>query len=203
MELISAIENRRSIRRYKPDPVDRELLKKLAQNAAMAPNNGNSQPWKFIFVDDSSKKENLVKILGQVHAEYFGSARKDSLEGERLEKTVAMYERMSAPVFLVLITKKVNNQLGEKYSHSENSWNHHSCAAAMENLMLSAVALGLGTCWLATPTWREEDILELLGVPQGYELVALTPIGYPDESPRQRPRKPVEDIVSFNGFDRD
>ena len=199
MDFYEAINGRRSIRKYQTTKVEDEKLMKLAKAAITAPNGGNAQPWDFIFVTDPELKNQLCKILEEVHGEYFGKARKDNLEGERFEKTVSSYGRMAdAPAFVLVCMNIRNQQLNKPYEEWTTKWAQHSIAAALENLILAAVAEGLGTCWLGTPSWKSERMKELLNIPENVDILALSPIGYPDESPRARPRMAVEEVTHFN-----
>jgi len=199
MDIYEAINGRRSIRRYQTTKVEDEKLVRLAKAAIAAPNGGNAQPWDFIFVTEPELRTKLAKMLEDVHGEYFGKARKDNLEGERLEKMVSVYGKMAdAPVLLVVCMNIKLEQLHKPYESWTAKYSEHSIAAALENLMLAAVAEGLGTCWLGTPCWKSGIIKELLGIPENVEILAMTPIGYPDESPKARPRKPVEEVTHFN-----
>lgn len=199
MNIYEAINGRRSIRKYQNIKVEDEMLMKLAQAAITAPNGGNAQPWDFVFVTNSDLIAMLCKILEDVHGEYFGKARKDNMNGERLEKAVSSYRRMvSAPAFVLACMNIRNQQLNTPYEEWTVKWAHHSIASAMENLMLAAVSEGLGTCWLGTPSWKSDKIKELLGIPVNVEILAMSPIGYPDESPKARPRLPVEEVTHFN-----
>jgi len=199
MDVYEAINGRRSIRKFQDTKVTKETLMKLAQAAILAPNGGNAQPWDFVFVTDSSLIGQLCGILESVHGEYFGKARKNNLEGERFEKAVSMYVRMANVPTFVLVCKNIrDSQLNRPYEEWTTAWAHHSLAAAMENLILAAVAEGLGTCWLGTPSWKGDKIKGLLGIPDDVEIVAMSPIGVPDESPKARPRIAVEEVTHFN-----
>ncbi|MCL1814818.1 MAG: nitroreductase family protein [Treponema sp.] len=199
MDIYEALNGRRSIRKYRSAKIENEKLIKLAQAAITAPSNGNSQPWDFIFVTDTELINQLCKILEEVHHEYFGKGRKDNLEGEILKEKVSSYGRMAnVPVFLVVCMNIKNQQLNKPYEDWTTKWAHHSIAAAMQNLMLAAFAEGLGTCWLGTPGWQNEKIKSLLNIPDKTDIFAMSPIGYPDESPKSRPRMPVEEVTHFN-----
>jgi nitroreductase len=199
VDIYEAINGRRSIRKYQSTKIENETLMKLAQAAIAAPNGGNAQPWDFVFVTETELINRLCKILEDVHGEYFGKGRKDNIEGEYLEKTVSLYGRMaSAPVFVIVCMNIRNQQLNKSYENWTTTWAHHSIAAAMENFILAAVSEGLGTCWLGTPGWQSEKIKELLNIPENVEILAVSPIGCPDESPKARPRMPVEEVTHFN-----
>lgn len=199
MDIYEAINSRTSIRKYKPKAVEEEKLIKLAQAAVRAPNGGNAQPWDFIFITDAALIDRLGKILESVHDEYFSKARKDSIEGERLAKVVSSYGRMTnAPVFVLVCMNIRKQQLNKPYTEWTTKWAYHSVSAAMENLILAAVAEGLGTCWLGTPSWQSDKVRELLKIPEGVEIIAMSPIGYPDEAPNPRPRLSLEEVIHFN-----
>ena len=199
MEFFEVINGRRSIRKYQSTKVEDEKLMKLAQAAIMAPNGGNAQPWDFVFVTDPEIIGRLCTILESVHGEYFGKARKDNMEGERLEKTVSSYGHMTnVPAFVLACMNIRNQQLHKPYEDWTTKWAHHSVAAAMENLVLAAAAEGLGTCWLGTPSWQSDKIKELLNIPENVEILAMSPIGYPDGLPKARPRIAVEEVTHFN-----
>jgi len=199
MDVYEAMYGRRSIRKYQTAKVGDETLMKLAKAAITAPNGGNAQPWDFLFVTDPGLIRKLCDLLEAVHSEYFGKARKDTIDGERLERLVSSYGRMeSAPAFVLACMNHRNRQLNGPYEEWMVAWAHHSIAAAMENLMLAAVAEGLGTCWLGTPSWQGDKIKALFGIPENVEILAVSPIGYPDEAPKARPRISPEEVTHFN-----
>jgi len=201
MDVYEAISGRRSIRKYQPTKVEEKKLLKLTQAAIMAPNGGNAQPWDFVFVTDVDLIKQLCYLLESVHQEYFGKARKDALLDERLQRAASFYRRMeNAPAFVLACLNDRNPQLNKPYEQWTLQWAHHSIAAAMENLMLAAVAEGLGTCWLGTPSWRTEEIKSLFHIPDNVEVVAVSPIGYPDEAPKARPRMPLTEVTHFNAW---
>lgn len=199
MELMDVIRTRRSVRRYKSDPVAKEILWELVQAATLAPNGSNSQQWDFVFVTDPEKLDRVAEIIGMSHRQYFGSARTDSSAGERLDKIVTMYTNLrKAPVFVIFCINKRNVLLQPDYQKYIDLWAQHSIAAAIENFFLAAWNHGLGTVWMGTPSWRSEEIKKLLQIPDEVEIVAASPIGYPDETPKIRPRLPLEDVTHFD-----
>lgn len=201
MNVYEAINNRTSIRKYQETKVEDEKLMRLAEAAINAPNAGNAQPWDFVFITDPSLIAKFTEILQEVHGEYFGKARKDNQDKDQLEKTISFYGRLiKAPVFVFACMNIRNQQLNKPYQEWTTTWAHHSVALAMGNLMLAAVEEGLGTCWLGTPSWKAEDIKALLNIPEHVEIVAMSPIGYPDTTPKPSPRLPIEEVVHFNGW---
>jgi nitroreductase len=156
MDFMEVVRQRRSIRRYKPDPVPDEILNQILEAARLAPSGGNRQPWHFIVVKDPEKKRRL------------------GIPGWAQE----------APVVIVGCT--------EASSQTD-------IAIAFEHIILAAANFGLGTCWIGR--WGMDDtIREALGIPEGLRVLAVTPLGYPAESPPPRPRKPLSQIVHYEKF---
>lgn len=198
MELWDALRSRRSIRKFLNKPVEKEVILSLLEAANLAPNSGNSQPWDFVVVNDRNTGQKLVQILCNVHKKYFGQARIDALDGEKLDKMLSYYSGMvEGPSFIVACMRRKSIQLHSEYAAWEKQWGRFSVALAVGNIMMASVDGGLGTCWLATAGWQEDDIKELLHIPNDAEIVAILPVGYPDEFPKSRPRRSIEESVHF------
>ncbi len=168
MDIYAAIHNRSSIRKYKSDPVPEEKITKTLEAAQAAPSWANRQCWRFIVVDDEGTKENLAASLP---------------EGNPAAKGI-----LQAPVVIVLCADP-------SASGSIDGKDYYLLDAglAMQQLMLAARAEGLGTCWVA---WMEEDkIREACSVPEGYRVVGLTPLGFPEKEAKPTPRKNLSEIA--------
>lgn len=185
MELLKAIKERRTIRKFKPDPVPRELLDKLIQDAMWAPSAMNEQPWKF-FVFTGEAKQGLIHIAEGCIDKL--DLRMQSLFNDKMRTMVRGYFKDfgGAPVVVALVTKMPAETVYQRGSLCGSS-------AAMQNFLLLAHEAGLGACWMTGPLWVEEAVLEFLGCP-GWGLIGLTPVGWPDQSPPTPPRKerPIE-----------
>lgn len=166
MDVMEAIKTRRSIRRYKPAPVPEDLLKTVLNAARLAPSANNSQPWRIIVVSDEDTKLRLVA-------------------GANGQKFLAQ-----APLVLVacgLPDEAFQTAGGYMSSHVID------VSIALDHLTLAAHSVGLGTCWVAW--FKEEKVREVLGVPEDVRVVAMTPLGYPDEAPERPPRRNLEELV--------
>ena len=165
MDLFEVIEKRRSIRNYKPDPIPEEHLKKILEAARLAPSGGNRQPWRFIVVRDPERKEALAK------------ASKNQ-----------MFIADADVVVVALSDPTVYSSLGTKrrIPYLQDPM------IAVEHMVLAATALGYGTCWIGA--FEEDKIKQILNVPEELAVVALLPIGVPNENPPAKPRKPFEEI---------
>jgi nitroreductase len=162
VEFFELIERRKSVRKYKPDPVPREAIIKVLEAARIAPSGGNRQPWHFIVIQDEGMRAALAG--GQ------GWAAK-------------------APVMIVGLVDR----------RTQASYYYNDMGIAFEHLVLAAADLGLGTCWMGMMR-RNEEARGLLGAPEELEVIVQTPLGYPDEEPAPRGRKPLAEIVSWEKF---
>ncbi len=181
MELFQAIRERRSIRRFKPDPVPRELLTKILGEALWAPSAMNTQPWRF-FVLTGEKKDELVAIAGRCIAKL--DIRLRILFKDNMRALVHGYFRDlgGAPAVVVALAREPETE-----GYMDDSF--QSVAAAFYNFVLLAHEAGLGTCWMTGPLWVEDELLDFLSHRDGWRLLALTPVGWPDQVPPVPPRK--------------
>ena len=182
MELLQAIRERRSIRAYKSMPVDGNTLKMVLEAARLAPSWANSQTWRFIVVKDTQIKEQLIGTALRTGNRGFESIRQ-------------------APILIAVCAElnKAGYREGQPSTDKGGYWFMFDAALAMQNLVLAAQSLGLGTCYLGGFDAKKAE--KILGVPEGYAMVAMTPLGYPDEKPEMRPRKELTEIVFYDKFD--
>lgn len=185
MELLQAIKERRSIRKYKTDPIPKELLEELVHGAMWAPSAMNTQPWKF-FVLTGEKKEQFIEIAGKSIANL--NKRLLELFDDKMKNMVHGYfkDLGGAPAVVVVLTSLPEHPIYKVGSYQ-------SASAAFYNFLLLAYEAGLGTCWMTGPLWVEKELVEFLGQPD-LNLLGLTPVGYPDQTPPVPPRKDEEVI---------
>lgn len=172
MDVMRAIEGRRSIRQYRNEGLDDEAIGALLDAFRWAPSEGNIQPWDLIVV----KEANIIKELAG-----------------------ACYDQpwvAGAPVVFVICinTNKTKSSYGQR---GLALYSIQSSAAAIQNLLLAAQSLGIGTCWIGA--FEEDKVLRTLDLPSWDRPVALVTAGYPDEHPQPPPRL---DITAFTYEDR-
>lgn len=183
MDLFEAIRQRRSVRRYLPDPVKREDILSILDAANRAPSAMNRRQWEFIIV--TGKKigemgESFRRIIEEYTKNWETSRMKGSpFSREDFIRFAATYG--GAPVVIVVLTDAAQTKDFRRA-------NLESASAALENLLLAATALGLGTCWMTGPLQDELSLRRILEIPTGKEIVAVTPLGYPAEMPDAPPR---------------
>ena len=177
------VRGRRSIRRYLPTPIEREKLLACLEAARLAPSAHNGQPWRFIVVDDPGLKERLAAAA--FSGIYSGS------------KFAAQ-----APVILVLLarTQFLAHGLGRRLQNVP--FHLLDIGIAGEHIVLQAEELGLATCWMGWFSYRKAR--KLLAIPRKYKIMAMMPLGYAEKRPRREPpRRALEEIVTYNGIDRE
>jgi nitroreductase len=202
--VIETIKKRRSIRRFRGDDVSDDLLEKIVDAARWAPSGDNQQPWLFAIVKDVALKEQMQSFLCAKALRYIESddGRKE-LEGigpdvhrrwvEAVESRRYQEHLRKAPVLIAT------------FGDVKSPFYVHDCCAATENLILAAEALGLGSCWTDHGIGDESlelQMRDLLKVPNNYRIVSLVAIGFPDETPKPKPRKDIAETVFLNQYGR-
>jgi nitroreductase len=182
MEFFEVINTRRSIRKYKTDPVKKEDILKILDAANWAPSALNLQPWEFLVVSGDKKNrmgKNYGKIVDEYTKDWDAAPDKAFMPRNEFIKFANVYG--DAPIVIVALTE-ASNHPNYKKAFLE------STSAAIENMLLAATALGLGGCWMTGPLDDEKHLRELLEIPDSKEIVAITPLGYPEVIPQPRPR---------------
>ncbi|MDR3559947.1 MAG: nitroreductase family protein [Negativicutes bacterium] len=180
MQLLTAIKERRSIRKFTSDPVPREVLEDLIKKAMWAPSAMNTQPWKF-FVLTGKQKDQFIRIAAKC-IDRLDERLKQLFKDNMRSFVHGFFKDLGgAPAVVVVLTAKPDIQ-GYMLGSYESS------TAALYNFLLLAHEAGLGACWMTGPLWVEDELLEFLAHPD-WRLVGLTPVGYPAQSPPVPPRK--------------
>jgi nitroreductase len=194
-----AIEQRRSIRKFRQVPVPDKVISELLDAARLAPSGSNAQPWRFKIVRDKDTKERLVKasygqtFIGEaplvlVCCADIGGYVNGVVSGlQDLGRIGAVEDR---------IVEIVLNRTGRMMKMNLDQFEQRiafNVAIAIEHIALRALDFGLGTCWIRLID--ESAIKSIFGWDDTISVVALLPIGYPDESPAPRKRRTIEEIV--------
>jgi len=176
MDLTEAVKGRRSIRKYKPDPVAEEVFRALMEAVRWSPSWANTQCWEVIAVRDAKGKSELATALAKGNP--------------------ALSAMTEAPLVIVLCGKKgvAGFKKGEATT-AKGDWLMFDTGLAMQTLCLTAHTLGLGT--VIVGNFDHQRVAEILGVPQNVEVVAITPLGYPGAEGIAPKRKETSEFV-FN-----
>lgn len=177
-----AIIQRRSIKLFNGQPVERELLLSILDDAVWAPNHQLRQPWRFI-VACGKELEDLYSVLKE-----FAIPKWKELSEEDLEKQMKKFTNPGGYVFVVVPEDARQKERLEDYA---------AASMLVQNIQLLAWDRGIGSCWktpafLDNPSFRKE-----LGVQQGERIISMLQVGYFDEMPKPKERKSVEDLVTI------
>jgi nitroreductase len=204
-QLMELIRARRSIRQFSDRAVGREDIARLLEAARWAPSNHNRQPWRFLVIEDKSQITRLAEVVRQGLSEKL----------KALPETAATYVGeftqhatffANAPVLLVGLHKQPVRVSAPLMAGLKNpdlvSGDPLSVAMAVQNLLLAAQTLGLGTCVLTAPLLAQEALAGSLNLPAGHDLTCLVALGHPAESPVPPRRKTIEQIAEFRNTPR-
>jgi nitroreductase len=212
-DIIDVITSRKSIRRYRPDPIPDEMIDKILEAARWAPTGENYQPWRLIVIRDRETRNrigDLAKLgsgsrmtawycMGEMQKRFEGI--EDPEKRDRVLKFMYSGEvsefAKQAPLVIAVIGSLMEGSVDVPYDLS----------ACIENMLLEAHSLGLGACWVHGPVASTRDakkFKEILGIPTGmgeYKVIAYVAIGWPAEDRKHpRPKKSLEEIVYWESF---
>ena len=173
MDLLDAIAKRRSVRTYKKQDLPPGTVEKLLEAARLAPSAGNVQPWEFVVVSTQKTKMDISQAA-------FGQK---NLQEASVVIVVCADEKRAAESYGV---------------RGKSLYCIQDTAAAIENILLTACSLGLGSCWIGA--FKEDEVRKVVNAPKYMRPVALIPVGYPDEVPDARPRRPISEILHKETF---
>jgi len=179
MDLMEAIRERRSVRKYKSDPVSEDVLQKVIEAVRWSPSWANTQCWELVVVKDAHIKSELAKTLS--------------------EKNPAFSSMTEAPIVVVLCGKKgISGFKKGLASTVKGDWLMFDTGIAMQSLCLAAHGLGLGTVVVGAFDHKKAE--ETLGVAPDVEVVAMTPLGYPATQASAPKRKEVSEFVFHENY---
>jgi len=185
---LGAIASRRSIRKFKADPIPQDTLQIILTAASQAPSGKNRQPWRFIVVKQDKRPE-LIQIMRQQIAK----AKTSGEDTGSSEWTTNVMEQAPVTVFIF-------NPDGSRpwLAHSIDQMftdlvDIQSIGAAIQNMLLAALELGIGSLWICDVFYAYEELCNWLS--EKGEMIAAVSFGYPDENPAARPRKPFNEVV--------
>jgi coenzyme F420-0:L-glutamate ligase/coenzyme F420-1:gamma-L-glutamate ligase len=196
-EAISWLISRRSIRRYRSQPVPPELVTQLLTAATWAPSAHNRQPWRFVVMTGEETKTKLATAMGhQLRADL----TTDNVPEAVIEADVGRsYQRITqAPLLILVCMTMVDMDVYPDAKRQHNEWTMaaQSTAMAAQNLLLAAHTLGLGACWMCAPLFCPQVVINTLDLPAEWQPQALITIGYAAEV-KQKSRHPLETRILY------
>ncbi len=187
-DLFISIKQRRSIRKYQGAVVPKGVVREALGAAGFAPSAHNSQPWRFMVLENPAVKRTLAEAMADGWA---ADLAKDGAPIDPQKRSERVERFATAPV-LILVCSTMDGMLkfpdAERQS-VERDMAMHSLGAGIQNLLLTAHGRGLGACWFCAPSFCKDTVRKVLGIPAEIEPQAFVAMGYPLESPPTPPRK--------------
>ncbi len=175
MDVFEAIRNRRAVRQFKPEIIPDDILLKILEAARWAPSPFNTQPWEFIIIRDKETLKSIAK-----YARYSGYLE-------------------NAPMAIAVVVPPVDGKFSWINSIGEP---RYAAAMAVQNMMLAAWELGIGTCWVSID---REKVSNVLKVPETHFVLTVIPVGYPEMTPLKHDessRKKLKDMIFYEKHGR-
>ncbi len=173
MDVFEAIRERRSIRSFRPDPIPEQHVQKILEAACLAPSAGNCQPWEFVLVRHPERKRALADAaLGQ--------------------------EFIAEAPLVIVVCANVSRSAWRYGERGKKLYCIQDTAAAVQNILLAAHALGYGACWVGA--FLDEEVARVINAPENVRPVAIIPIGKPAERPARPRRLPLSQVCHEEHF---
>ncbi len=197
-----AMYTQRAIRYWQDKPLPRDVIEKIIEAASKAPSGSNLQPWVFVVVDDAGARARLGEALNAI---YENGPLKDMIaQGQQVDDKSQRLMMKGAQSFFSGLAKAPALVIPCLYQLASPTPDPTSLEAgssiymAVQNLMLSARALGVGTVMTTAHSLIDKELREVTGIPENAYPVALIPMGYPDANFGPTKRKPTDEILCWN-----
>lgn len=201
MEFKEVVEKRSSVRNFRDEPVPPYHLREMIRIAALAPSVNNFQPWKFMVI---TSRELLGKMANIVSDKIQSLPLNESLAAENIKSQVEFFATFfrDAPALIVLLMEEYETVLekGVQLTHEEinrerNLPDLQSAGACIENLLLAAVDMGYGACWLSAPLMVADKLAQLLEVEKPNRIIAFVAVGKPAHTPHPKSRRELDELI--------
>ena len=189
------LKSRRSIRKYQGREVPVELIDRVLETARWAPSAHNAQPWRFFVIRKQELKRKLAgEMAACLKADLIQDGVPERTAEERAKASIDNFSR--APVLIVACIDKgrMDSYPDSFRQKAEEVMATQSLAAAIQNLLLSASAIGLGACWHCAPLFCPDVVRRAVSISDAWFPQALVTLGYPDEDPPAPPRLSLDEI---------
>ena len=195
--IMDCIKERRSIRKYKAQLVDKKIIDEIIKAGILAPSAKNRQPWKFIVYSEKSKNEMLIEMEKGLLRERDSNALLPNSKNELADAFNTLKIMREAPILIAILNTNcsspfINIDTDNRITEICDSL---SIGAAVENMLLKATELGIGSLWIANTCFAYNELVDYIGTT--HQLVGAISLGYANEFPAARPRKCLEDVVEY------
>lgn len=192
----SLVHNRRSVRRYLPEPLPRDQIERLLGAAAWAPSAHNRQPWRFVVVTGAESKEKLASSMGdRLRSDRLRDGDDSAAVGEDVGKSHARIVKAPCVILVCLTMEDMDAYPDERRATAEHLMAVQGVALAIENVLLAAAAEGLGACWMCAPLFCPDTVADALDLPSGWLSQGLITLGQPASSGKEPQRRDLGELV--------
>ena len=203
MEFRKVIETRTSVRNFKDDPVPVDDIKEIVRLASMAPSVNNYQPWKFLAVTNRARLNAMAEAVSmKIQSLPSSKSRASGNVKSQVEWFSTFFSK--APLVIAIVMEKYESILekGVDISHDDinrirNYPDIQSAGACIENMLLAAVDMGYGGCWLSAPMVASDEISAILDIEEPNQVIAFAAIGKPSGNPKPREKKDVSQLLKI------
>jgi len=209
MELMDAIMTLRAIRRFTDEPVTDDEIATCLRAAVQAPSGGNIQPWQFLVVRDPETKRGIGEIYLRAWSRYRPAVQKvmppprSEKDAARLQRIIASSQHLAdhfgeAPALVAFLMPNIPMTLSDDAGPMDTGTPFASVFPAVQNFMLAARGLGIGTTLTSVYRIYQQQVRDLCGIPENYEIVAIVPMGRPKGRFGVAPRRPAETVTHWD-----
>jgi F420 biosynthesis protein FbiB-like protein len=201
MNISDAIMTRRSIRRFKQDPIPEEILKKIIAAASYAPSPKNSQPWRFVVIQSDEAKNRVIKAMKDgverviATAAMNGVQRPDAI---RARDTIISMQQTPVTIFVLcsMMQEGVDDGVNWSLSATDLEVSYiQSIGAAIQNMLLTATEFGIGSLWNCDILYAYPELSSYIGAE--LPIIAAVSFGYTEQAPGMPKRKALDEFVNF------
>jgi len=193
---MNAIYDRRSIRKYQSTAISRESIEKIIQAGMQAPSPKNRQPWRFVVIEGAAKNgmiEAMNKGLERELRQPSLPKSKQYIAGTR--HTISIMEQTPVTIFIINPCNTMLDYQKDWETHIYEAANLQAVGACIQNMLLTATELGIGSLWNCDIYFAYEELLKWLDTKE--QIVAAVSFGIPDECPEARPRKDIDELTEW------
>ena len=211
MDLYEALLTTRAMRRFTDEPVDEEDVRACLRAAVQAPSGGNIQPYRFLVVTDPQLRAAIGELYLRAWERYAPAVAavtppaRDEAAQAAWERNVRASDELArsigrVPVLVLVLMPQIEMVVTDDQGEMDVGPTYASVYPAVGNFILAARAQGLGTVLTTVYRIYEDEVREVCGVPDRYEVVALLPLGHPRGNWGVAPRRPAEAITNWDTF---
>jgi len=197
-KLHAFLRSRRSIRRFKPEPVPPECIQRILETAIYAPSAHNLQPWRFTVLSSPTAKIHLAEaITGKYRQDMVEDRMPEAEIQSQVERTIRRINEAPLVVILCRDSSRVKTQPDPVRQQREDLMSIQSVASVGLQLLLAVHAEGLGGTWICWPLFAPDETRLSLGLPKEWEPQGMFFIGYPDKTPELPERIPIKEVTIY------